>query len=147
MNPTRSLIGIKKITCMILLMTCSMGLLFAVELDANQANEIARQFFSKKKGLSISNLPIINSVKIASPASTQNPIVQNAPYYIFNYGYNNGFVLVAGDDMVQPILGYSDSGSFPETDIPVHVQALLDSYQKAIENITVQNEKPEKPSL
>lgn len=132
---------------MILLMTCSMGLLFAVELDANQANEIARQFFSKKKGLSISNLPIINRVKIASPASTQNPIVQNAPYYIFNYGYNNGFVLVAGDDMVQPILGYSDSGSFPETDIPAHVQALLDSYQKAIENITVQNEKPEKPSL
>lgn len=138
MNPTKCLIGIKKLACLILFQTCSLSLLFSASLDANKAKDIARQFFSSKHGLTTSQLPIIKRVQIASPDTDHEHTVQNAPYYIYNFGYNNGFVLVAGDDLIQPILGYSDSGSFPETDIPTHVQALLDSYQETIEYITTQ---------
>ena len=38
------------------------------------------------------------------------------PYYIFNAGKNQGFVIVAGDDnATQTVLGYSLSGSFADT--------------------------------
>src|SRR5574344_3153684 len=38
---------------------------------------------------------------------------QSEELYAFNVGQGSGFVLVAGDDLVQsPILGYSDEGSF-----------------------------------
>ena len=33
-------------------------------------------------------------------------------YHIFNFGSDQGFVIVAGDDIVTPILAYSTSGSF-----------------------------------
>lgn len=41
-------------------------------------------------------------------------------FYVFNRQGNQGFVIVAGDDVSTPILGYSDKGAFdinkaPET--------------------------------
>lgn len=39
-------------------------------------------------------------------------------YYVFNVGDNNGFVVTAADDAVQPVLGYTTSGNFSEKDMP-----------------------------
>ena len=39
-------------------------------------------------------------------------------YYVFNRGTDQGFVVVAGDDEVIPVMGYSDSGSFDPQDMP-----------------------------
>ena len=50
--------------------------------------------------------------------------------YAFNLSGSKGFVLVAGDDRVQPILGYSFSNSF-DTEVG-STRALLESYSQAI---------------
>lgn len=39
-------------------------------------------------------------------------------YYVFNVGDNDGFVVTAADDAVQPVLGYTTSGRFSEKDMP-----------------------------
>jgi len=40
--------------------------------------------------------------------------------YVFNTG-SNGFVIVSGDDVANPVLGYSNEGGFNAADIPANV--------------------------
>lgn len=44
----------------------------------------------------------------------------------------DGFVLVAADDCVAPVLGFSPDGSFPMEEVPAHVQAWVDGYSADI---------------
>ena len=50
-------------------------------------------------------------------------------YYVFNVENNGGFVIVAGDDRMTEILGYSDKGNVHMDSIPVQMKWLLDGYQ------------------
>ena len=52
--------------------------------------------------------------------------VGEAPaYYVFGCTDSEGFVIVAGDDAVMPVLGYSFDSSFPQTDLPVNLKLWL----------------------
>lgn len=42
----------------------------------------------------------------------------NEPFYAFNIGFNEGFVIVSGDDCAPMILGYADKGSFDWNEMP-----------------------------
>ena len=44
-----------------------------------------------------------------------------------------GFVLLASDDCVRPLLGYATDEAFPTEGIPEHVMAWIDAYQRDIE--------------
>jgi len=57
---------------------------------------------------------------------------KDAYYYVFNNGGNTGFVIVAGDDSAESILGYADSGSFDAVNIPENMQAFLQGYAEEI---------------
>ena len=52
----------------------------------------------------------------------------NAPYYIFNSADGKGFVIVAGDDQLTELVGYSKTGSIDTSNMPVQLQAFLDGY-------------------
>lgn len=52
--------------------------------------------------------------------------------YIFNRGDNAGFLVVAADDAVQPLLGYSDEGAFDPADIPANMKEFLEGYAAEI---------------
>ena len=54
-------------------------------------------------------------------------------YYVFNRDGNQGFVIVAGDDLSTPILGYSDKGSFDFNEAPEALQLMLKEYQNKME--------------
>lgn len=57
-------------------------------------------------------------------------------YYVFNAAQpGKGFVIVAADDRVPAILGYSDSGSFETQDLPPAMQEWLDGYALQVEAI------------
>lgn len=56
----------------------------------------------------------------AQPTSTET-----APYYVFNASDNAGFVIVAGDERAEAIMGYSLEGGFDEANIPVQMKAWL----------------------
>ena len=55
-----------------------------------------------------------------------------AYYYVFNVGENNGFVIVSGDDRTTPILGYADEGSFDIQKMPANMKAWLDGYAEQL---------------
>ncbi|MGB4671111.1 MAG: C10 family peptidase [Bacteroidaceae bacterium] len=57
-------------------------------------------------------------------------------FYVFNYGDENGFVIVSADLRTkQSVLAYSDQGSFDDEFIPSNVEKVLASYQEQIEAV------------
>jgi hypothetical protein len=59
-------------------------------------------------------------------------------YYVFNLGQDEGFVVVSGDDRIVPILGYADSGSICDENMPDGLLCLLDDYAKQIKMLDSQ---------
>ncbi len=67
-------------------------------------------------------------------------------FYVFNAveagsGSRSGFVLVAADDCVRPILGYSLTNTFREGDIPANVKSWLEDIENGIKKERVENGK------
>ncbi|GEM_PF-4689718 len=59
------------------------------------------------------------------------------PYYVING--KGTFVIVAGDDVALPILGYSDESEFDVRDIPINRQQWLAGYEEEMEAIYTYN--------
>lgn len=70
-----------------------------------------------------------------------------ACYYVFNVG-ETGFVIMAGDDCVRPIIGYSDKGVFNPDDmapaladfLDAKCQYIMDKAQKGAQTFEVSND-------
>jgi len=62
-------------------------------------------------------------------------------YYVFAL-QPKGFVIVAADDRVDPILGYSYDNNFAVANMPDHVRGWLSSYEKQIEAVVKQGATP-----
>ncbi len=58
-----------------------------------------------------------------------------APYYIFSRGEGQGYVIVAGDDCIPTIIGYTEQGDFDEAKEAPQMLALLDHYAKIVETL------------
>lgn len=56
-------------------------------------------------------------------------------YYVFNTVESNGFVIIASDDRMPEVLGYSEHGSLDPATAPCNVKWLLEYYDKAAANI------------
>ena len=92
----------------------------------NQARKTALTFLSKK-GI---NVP---EAQLNTPAGLVKHSQQSeAPYYVYNVDKSKGFVIVAGDDRVPSIIGYSDNGTFDATNLPENVAAFLARYEAQI---------------
>lgn len=63
---------------------------------------------------------------------------QSVDFYVFNKKVGNGFVIVAGDDCVSPVLGYSEEGIFDFASMPENLRSWLQGYQNEI-NYATQN--------
>lgn len=112
-------------------------------IEENKAKEVATKFYCMQKRISSS--PTIIADKVY-----QSDIVLNGTivpgFYIFNI--NNAFVIVAAQDEVQPILGYSMNGNFNTEDITLPFFDLLQLYENEIQQILEdQSLKSEQTSL
>lgn len=87
----------------------------AYVLHINEAKTIANQYKQRSSNLKSSarRLDNINSSEdIAQKIHLVNDANGNVLYYIVNYP-NGGFVLLSGDKRIEPILAFSEDGSFP----------------------------------
>ncbi|WP_310559996.1 thiol protease/hemagglutinin PrtT [Flavobacterium sp.] len=60
---------------------------------------------------------------------------------VFNVN-SNGFVIVAADDTVTPILGYSTEGNFDPNNVPQNVAKWIEGYKNEIQSIIEQSIQP-----
>lgn len=75
------------------------------------------------------------------------PTEEEAYYYVFNAGGDNGYVIVSGDDRVEPILGYVDKGTFDPNNIPDNMRSWLQGYADQIKYIIDNNIQPNDPII
>ena len=80
-------------------------------------------------------------------ASTGQDGNEDAYYYVFNAGNNGGYVIVSGDDRVEPILGYVEQGSFDPNNIPENMRSWLQGYADEIKYIIDNDIKADSPLL
>lgn len=93
--------------------------LSAKVVTSAEAESIAAAFFESKPHKSVSR-----QLKRALRSNfSDNQSVSE--YYIYNNGENDGFVIVAGDSNISPILAYSDTGSFDWNNLPPNLEEWL----------------------
>ena len=97
-------------------------------IDRNEALKQANAFLSTK------GIPVRQSLDMAY-AQPGKAAEARSLYYVFNVGNDKGFVIVAGDDAVSPILAYADRGDFSEREMAPAAKAMLESYAQQIEMI------------
>ncbi|MBQ1627195.1 MAG: C10 family peptidase, partial [Prevotella sp.] len=106
-------------------MTVAIRPAFSNPVSRSQALQNARNFIQKRGG---------NIKKMAlRQAPLKSNEAENAPYYIFNLGDDNGFVIASGDDRAHAILGYSDEGAIDVNKMPDAMKYMLDYYEEQIQ--------------
>ena len=58
-----------------------------------------------------------------------------APFYIFNIGERQGFVIISGDDRTASVLGYSDEGCIDPERMPENLRYWLDDYAQQLKTL------------
>lgn len=127
----------KLLTTLLVLLAFVTGV-WADEVNANQALQIATRFFahlpSSTKTSSSSAARRAAGTDMMRVAYTSQRDNGKAALYVINRGVDDGFVIVLGDDNTdQPILGWSDNGSFDYEKIPVQLKDMLEAYSQASE--------------
>ena len=113
-----------KTTRIIIAWMCLMAIFttWAEPIDETQARNIAANFMASHEMPSPS-LKMVHKAPGLKAPSTSN----QAAYYVFNAD-REGFVIVAGDDRMPAVLGYSETGRFDAQNVPEAMQELLESY-------------------
>ena len=104
---------------------CLLGLTvaFAGPVNPKRAATVAQNFYASLSGAKG------NATLTATPAEWKFDGI-----YLFTSA-EGGFVLVAADDAVRPILGYSTTGTLEPDNIPPALQQWLQAYQREIDEI------------
>ena len=108
-------------------LTFALALLWSLSLTSapinyDQAQTVAINFLQKSGQIKEKS----KLIYVSFGQKTQDPLM-----YIFNFD-EKGFVIIAGDDAVTPILGYSDESVFTGENIPVSMAAMLDGFSNQI---------------
>lgn len=110
----------RKIFCLSVLFVLIPLLSICKPVDSSTAQQIASNFWAVVND----NTSFQKWTDITAQTGFQE-------FYIFTRGTDNGFVIVAADDCVQPILGYSTDNRFV-TPLPAHVFSFLNRYEQEI---------------
>lgn len=107
---------------------------FGKHIDENTARQVGLSFLcTRTTGQEFSQKTILNLVYVAKSKTNSSitPIQPIIYFYVFNAG-TSGFVMVSGDDIVSPILGYSTSGAFDPDNIPNNAAKWFEGYKSQI---------------
>ena len=139
----------KKYLLMSLALTvCSAGNgIMANPIDGNAALEIAKDFYMSKlntagraadaAGLNFEIVYDSNDDNSSSVLKTKSKNT-DPTYYVINAGGDNGYVIVAGDDEAETILGYTLDGRVDTDNIPANMLSWLEFYDSEIADLRSQ---------
>lgn len=118
----------------LLAMLFSCTTIFAKPVDPSVALQVGKHFFqSTKKGRALGeNLDLM--LVYGTPEQGGSDL-----FYVFNVNGTAGFVIVAADDAVQPILGYSNEGPYEPLNVPVELTGWLSGYHNEIQYVRENN--------
>lgn len=123
----------KKINCTVFVAVFFLfSILNAKDVDIVTAQKVAGNFYKASVAFgsrsSEPELTLVYECKRKNPTATGEKI-----YYVFNVVGKKGFVIVAGDDKVTPVLGYSNESSYDNNNLSPAFKKWMEEYKKQIE--------------
>ena len=101
---------------------------WAEPITESQARSIAASFMATHQ------MPATRLQRVTLPSTRLNAgQTEAATLYIYNADERQGFVIIAGDDRVSPVLGYSHQGALDGDEMPPALMDMLNSYHLQIE--------------
>lgn len=105
---------------LLLLCTFLCGMLSAENITLQQAEKFAAQFFNThaaSRNASSARLQMVWDGETTDSRSSNSPA-----FYVFNRTDQAGYVIVSGDDIAMPVLGYSFSNTFQTENMPNNIR-------------------------
>ena len=100
----------------------------ADNVDRETAVVVARNFYYERQV----QAGINSSINEITPFWADTWEMDNQPvFHIFNFS-QGGFVIVSGDDALNPIIGYTREGKFPEGELDPNYASFLNSYKDQV---------------
>ena len=112
----------KKIILLSTFIVCFISpiLLTAGPVSQDKAGIVAKNYYYSQTGIKQENIEFESIL-----SESKNGEVF---YYIFNIKDNKGFVIVSAEDYYYPIIGYSDEGTYIQTDMPYNIRGWMNHY-------------------
>jgi hypothetical protein len=121
----------------------------AKRVDVEKAEKVARLYARITPRLT-TRQDLKLSKTVSRPVDRTRPAMRRAAqpqdetmFYVFSMNGNGGFILVAGDDIAKPVLGYSDTGTYDENNpnLAYWMESLSQEIAYAIENSATQDDQ------
>ena len=125
----------KRLTLTLCLLA-AIGSLMAGPVDQQKAQKLGAKFLSTTS-LSQKNADIQLNLVSAAVDLQRGGI----DYYVFNVKGGEGFVIIAGDDRVKPILAYSTTGQYDPQNVSEGFAFTLDGFREEIQYVREHNFK------
>ena len=122
----------KRIVTLTLLLFASLSLL-SNPIDEATAKQLAENFWKENHIMGVRNGIVF--MDKTSEAQFVNVAPQHgySDFFIFNNTAGPGYVIIAADDCVVPILGYSYENNFDTETLPPNLKEWLNDYAEQIE--------------
>ena len=104
---------------------------YAERISQEDAALVAQEFMTPVASASNMQKAPAKQMRLKAAAA---PTVE-AQYYVYENADGEGWVIVAANDVVRPILAYSHTGSFRTENMPSNVKAWLGKYDKFISKL------------
>ena len=135
-------------SCLVICLLLASSFSFAAPIDFKTAKNKAEKFYNTKFAKESTNpLTAKDKVHIALHLMCESvPDTRSASYapeyYVFAPADSIGFVIVAGDDEVEPIVGYSSNTRFNVKNLPESLEKYLRSYRTYINRVRSGEQTP-----
>ena len=122
----------KRLLLVLASLTLCISVSNASPVDLNRARQYGESFVRTSLGRSSATLELVYTEVSASGLNC---------LYVFNY--DHGYVIIAADDVAQPVLAYSENSCFPVDNIPEGLQYYLGHYAGQISSAVEHGLEPE----
>lgn len=136
----------KKVFLILVMVLSCMLTTHAENVTGERAAETASAFFRSAQAKGMKMASAVSLKMVMSSSSFSGSQSSDVPaFYVFNNISGPGFVIIAGDDAVKPVLGYSFENNFPEgRTLPPNLSAWLEGTVRGIDAVRKSGVRPVK---
>lgn len=124
----------KRIITLMMVLVLSATVASANPISRETARQKAAAFLGGKQKLA----PVADGKRLSRQRRASAK--EESEYYVFNIGTREGFVIISGDDRTEPVLGYSDKGTFDYETLPPGLQDMLEFYTTQLSSLRLMPE-------
>ncbi len=127
---------IKKFFSVLLLSSSASVMSYGKAVDENAAKVIGSNFLITNHVQGVNSASDLSTTYIATAQINGKTVVD---YYVFNINNGKGFVMVSGDDVILPVLAYSNEYPFDINTINPSAKDWIEGYQNQITYVLEHN--------